>query len=178
MAEEIEEEEQKKFEEPKKSKTGLYLAIVVVQLLIAGFLIWKFVFPEYTDLKNANDQALSKYDQPSSPSAEENGEPKELGTMYKIENLTVNPSGSRGMRFAVVGFSLEVHDGEEDVAVLEKFKTVITDRYLAYFRKKSISDLAKESMTDSLKKDIKIITNEVIGREVVENVYFTQYVLQ
>ena len=178
MAEENE-EEQKKFEEPKKSKTGLYIGIIVVQLLIAGFLIWKFVFPEYTDLKNANDQALSKYEQTTAPTEEEeNGEPKEVGTMYKIENLTVNPSGSRGMRFAVVGFSLEVHNGEDDVAVLDKFKTVITDRYLAYFRKKSIQDLAKESMTDSLKKDIKMLTNEIIGREVVDNVYFTQYVLQ
>ncbi len=178
MAEEN--EEQQKAPEVKKSKTGLYLAIIVVQLLIAGFLVWKFVFPEYTELKTANDVALGKYEKPKEDAKDEkaDGEPKELGTMYKIENLTVNPSGSRGMRFAVVGFSLEVPGGEEDVAVLDKYKTVIMDRYLAYFRKRSIKDLAKESLTDSLKKDIINLTNETIGREVVDNVYFSQYVLQ
>lgn len=181
MAEEQEEqEEQETLPVPKKSKTGLYILIVVIQILVAGFLVWKFVLPEFSDLKDVKAEVLAKSGKAEQADDGENdgGEPRELGTMYKIENLTVNPLGSGGTRFAVVGFSLEVSGGDDDVKELDKYKMVITDRYLSYFRKKSIQELAKASMTDSLKKDLKMLTNEVLGRKVVNNVYFTQYVLQ
>jgi flagellar basal body-associated protein FliL len=97
--------------------------------------------------------------------------------MYKIENLTVNPKGSRGMRFAVFEFSLEV-PGEEEVAILDKYKTVLIDNYIAYFRHRSMKELANDSLLDSLKTDISNIANNVLGSKLVHNVYFTQFVLQ
>ncbi len=165
---------------PKKSKTGLYLTIIVVQLLIAGFLIWKFVFPEYEEIKTANDVALGRYEAPKEAKdagEEEDGEVKELGPLYAFENLTVNPKGSRGMRYAVVGLSAEL-DSEEDVPLLDQYKTVLVDNYIAYMRKHTMKELAEESTMDSLKVGFKMLTNELLGREVVKNVYFTQFVLQ
>lgn len=178
MAEEEKIEEQEQQEEvfdDKKKKKIIYLAVILVQLIIAGFLIWKFVWPEYEELQGI-DETLAEV-KGESVDEDEESEPKELGVMYQIENLTVNPKGTRGMRFAVFEFSLEV-PGEETVLELDKYKTVLIDNYIKYFRSRSIVELSKDSMTDSLKLDIARITNEVLGEKVVQNVYFTRFVLE
>ncbi len=178
MADDVEEKEEaveEKAPEKKSSKAVLYIVIITVQLVIAGFLVWKFVLPEYNELSELNDKVSGETEEEEPE--EEDGEPKELGVMYKIENLTVNPQGSRGMRFAVFEFSLEV-PGEEEVAQLDKYKTVLIDNYIAYFRRTTMKDLANESLLDSLKSDISNIANDVLGSELVNNVYFTRFVLE
>ena len=174
--EKIEEQaEQEVTFDSKSSKKGIYLAIVVVQILIAAFLIWKFVFPEYQQLTETeqvlNDSAQKEEEQ------SESDEPHEIGVMYKIDNLTVNPKGTRGMRFAVFEFSLELPDAG-DIQTLDKYKTVLIDNYIKYFRNCSVAELSKNTMTDTLKQNLMKITNEVVGKQVVENVYFTQFVLE
>ncbi|KAA3617615.1 MAG: hypothetical protein D8M58_01345 [Calditrichaeota bacterium] len=178
MADEVEgKEEVVEEQEPEKksSKAGLYIAIIVVQLLVAGFLIWKFVMPEYNELTELNDQVAQQEEGAENDEDEEG--PKELGLMYKIENLTVNPKGTRGMRYAVFEFSLEV-PSEEEMATLDKYKTVLIDNYIAYFRNRTMKDLANDSLLDSLKLDISDIANNVLGDELVNNVYFTRFVLE
>lgn len=178
MADEVEEKDgaaEESAPEKKSSKAGLYIGIIVVQLLIAGFLIWKFVLPEYNQVAELNDQVSGN--QETEEPEEDDSEPKELGVMYKIENLTVNPKGTRGMRYAVFEFSLEV-PGEEEVAELEKYKTVLIDNYIAYFRNRTMKDLANDALLDSLKGDISEIANDVLGSKLVNNVYFTRFVLE
>jgi len=179
MADEVEEKEEV-VEEPeqeqgkKSSKAVLYISIIAVQLLIAGFLIWKFVMPEYNELTDLNEAVSEEVDEQTD---EDDDEPKELGVMYKIENLTVNPKGTRGMRYAVFEFSLEV-PGEDEITVLEKYKTVLIDNYIAYFRNRTMADLANDELLDSLKLDLSNIANNVLGDELVNNVYFTRFVLE
>lgn len=166
--------------EKKKSKTGLYLAIIIVQLIIAGFLVWQYVLPEYNQLTEANEAALGPKDEKKSSkdkNEEEDGEPKELGIMYKFENLTVNPSGTRGMRYGVFEFSLEVHS-EEDILMLDQYKPVLIDNYISFLRKQKIKDLSNEAFVDSIKTSIIDLSNEVLGTELVSNIYFTRFMLQ
>ena len=176
MADEVEEKEEVDEEpepEEKSSKTILYTVIIVVQLLIAGFLIWKFVMPEYNELAELNEAISEEVEEEDI----EEDEPRELGLMYKIENLTVNPKGTRGMRYAVFEFSLEV-EGDDEINMLEKYKTVLIDSYIAYFRNRTMKDLANDELLDSLKLDLSDIANNVIGGEFVNNVYFTRFVLE
>ena len=178
MADEVEgTEEVVENQEPEKksSKAVLYIAVIVVQLLIAGFLVWKFVMPEYDELAELNETVSQKVDQEEDD--DEEGEPRELGVMYKIENLTVNPKGTRGMRYAVFEFSLEV-PGEDEIAMLDKYKTVLVDNYIAYFRNRTMKDLANDELLDSLKLDLSKIANNVLGSKLVNNVYFTRFVLE
>jgi flagellar basal body-associated protein FliL len=174
-AEGKEEVEESKEPEKKSSKAGLYIGIIVIQLLVAGFLIWKYVMPEYNEVTELNKAASGNADKDGEE--EEVPELTEPGVMYKIENLTVNPKGSRGMRFAVFEFSLEV-PGPDEVAMLDKYKTVLIDNYIAYFRHRSMKELSNDSLLDSLKTDISNIANNVLGSKLVHNVYFTQFVLQ
>lgn len=176
MADEVEEKEEVDEEpepEEKSSKTILYTVIIVVQLLIAGFLIWKFVMPEYNELAELNEAISEEVEEEDI----EEDEPRELGLMYKIENLTVNPKGTRGMRYAVFEFSLEV-EGDDEITMLKKYKTVLIDSYIAYFRNRTMKDLANDELLDSLKLDLSDIANNVIGGEFVNNVYFTRFVLE
>ncbi|MCB0281051.1 MAG: flagellar basal body-associated FliL family protein [Calditrichae bacterium] len=178
MAEEEKIEEQEQQEEvfdDKKKKKVLYLVVILAQLIIAGFLIWYFVWPEYEEFQGL-DESITEV-KGESVDEDEESEPKELGVMYQIENLTVNPKGTRGMRFAVFEFSLEV-PSEETKQELDKYKTVLIDNYIKYFRSRSIVELSKDSMTDSLKIDIARITDEILGEKVVQNVYFTRFVLE
>ncbi|RMH63826.1 MAG: hypothetical protein D6677_06325 [Calditrichaeota bacterium] len=180
--EEVKEQEAPQAPPPKKSKTGLYLIIIVVQLLVAGFLIWKYVFPEYEEIKTKNDVALGRYEVPEAEKGGdgekgEEGEPPQIGPLYALDNLTINPKGSRGMRFAVVGMSLEL-PSEEDVPVMDQYKLVLTDNLIAYLRNKSVRELSDASTMDSMKVDVKNLVNELLGREIVKNVYFSQFVLQ
>ncbi len=182
MADEVEEQEELDEElvfEKKPRKVLLYSAIVVVQLIVAGFLIWIFVMPEYNELSEL-DKAVSEQtdeEEIDEDEDEDEGEPKELGLMYKIENLTVNPKGTRGMRYAVFEFSLEV-PSEDEIEILGKYNTVLVDNYIAYFRKKTMKELANDELLDSLKMDLSNIANNVLGSKQVYNVYFTRFVLE
>jgi flagellar basal body-associated protein FliL len=182
MAEEEKIEEQSEEQElsfdDKKKKKGLYIGIIAAQLVVAGFLIWKFVWPEYEEVSGL-DQKITETIQEAGIAVEEedDDEPRELGVMYTFENLTVNPKGTRGMRFAVFEFSLEV-PSEDETQELDKYKTVLIDEYIKYFRKCSVVELSKDTMVDTLKVDLADITNKVLGHEVVKNVYFTRFVLE
>ena len=177
MPEEIEEQDQQIEEdvfEEKSNKKVLYISIIAVQLIIAAFVIWKFVSPEYDKL----DEANSALEELQGESYEyDSSEPRELGEMYTFDNLTVNPKGTRGMRFAVFQFSVEV-PSESEKEMITRYRNVLIDNYIAYFRNKSMKELARDSMLDTLKIDIRKISNRVLGGPIVQDVYFTQFVLE
>jgi len=150
------------------------VAIIAAQLLVAVFLVWKFVLPEYQQLNDATEVVT---EQVENVAEEEDAEPLELGVMYQVESLTVNPRGTRGMRFAIFEFSLEV-PGEDEIQILEKYKMVLVDNYISYFRNQTMNTLADDTKIDSLKLNLANIANEVVGQKIVHNVYFTRFVLE
>ncbi len=174
MAEEKEDVTQETPEEQpeKKSKKGLYAALIGAQLVIAAVLAWYFIFPEYQQLAEA--KALTEGTE--AQEAEEH-EPRELGQIYSIQNITVNPKGSGGTRFAVFELALEVME-EGDLESIQKYEMVLMDNYINYFRSRTVNELTDETFTDSMKEDLKVLANDILGRDAVSRVYFTRFVLE
>ena len=89
------EEEPSEFEDGKKKKSKIfYLAIFAVQIIVAIVLVKFFIIP----WSSATDGEVSVEEEQE---IIQEDEPKEIGTIYKLPALTVNPKGSRGRRFAV-----------------------------------------------------------------------------
>ncbi len=160
------EQNQDAFGQPKKKKTGLIIVIGIVQLVAAVLLVWFFLYPRY--LSDNQAQAEESKEEPK----------QEIGSLYKITDITVNPKNTMGRRFAVFEVTLEVHS-EEVKKELDKFKPIIKDRFIGYFRTKTVGELASHTMWDQIKSDLKGIVNQTLGRkEAVRQLYFTRYVLE
>ncbi len=153
---------------PKKKKGFLFLTIILVQIIAAIALVVFVIYPKFAGSTD-----------PGADQQKEAGvkEGNTLGTLFSISNLTVNPKGSMGRRFAVFEVALEVHDPKA-VEKLTAYKPVIVDQFLKYLRSKTIEEYSNVQEMDAIRNDLKNIANSVIQEKVVTNLYFTRYVLE
>jgi len=154
--------------EKKKKKTIILIGLVVFQLILALIVVKFFIYPWYINNSSNAD---------STAETEEMNEKRSLGMIYKISDLTVNPKGSGGRRFAVFELALSVPN-QITVETIKKYEPVIKDRYIQYFRSKSVSDLSVDSVIVQAKIDLKNIANDIIGKKDIQDIYFTRFVLQ
>lgn len=159
--------EYEKGEEKKKKLT--YIIVFVVQIILAFVLIKFVVFPWYN--KDSAEEVVEEVEET------ENKEPKEIGHIYTISNLTVNPSGSRGRRFAVFEIAVSVQT-PEFVEEMKKYDTMIKDNLIQYFRAKTVEELSVDTAIVAIKEDIMEITGDIVGTEQLNDVYFTRFILQ
>ncbi|MCD4691642.1 MAG: flagellar basal body-associated FliL family protein [Calditrichales bacterium] len=150
----------------KKKNWGLIIGVVLAQLIAVGFIVKFLVFPSEGESSESVEEE-----------AEQVEETKGIGLIYKISDLTINPKNSMGKRFAVFEVALEVEDAAA-VEELKKYNPIIVDRFIGYFRTKTVLELSSQESLVSIKKDLKEIVNDVMQEEVVNNLYFTRYVLE
>ncbi|MBX7139243.1 MAG: flagellar basal body-associated FliL family protein [Oligoflexia bacterium] len=97
-----------------------------------------------------------------------------LGALYPLESFVVNLEGGRYIRAQV---QLEFH--ERDVPQRFYSRAVpIRDALIKLLGTQSADGLLSEKGREELKTSIKDIVNEVLKKEEVKNVYFTQFVVQ
>ena len=166
--EQLEEKTEYELAEEKKKKLT-YIIVFVVQIILAFVLIKFVIFPWYN---NDGEEAYTE-----DVEEVENGEPIEIGYMYTISNLTVNPSGSRGRRFAVFEIALSVKT-PEFVEEMKKYDTVIKDNYIQYLRSKTVEELSVDTAVVAIKNDLLDITGKIVGAEQLNDIYFTRFILQ
>ncbi len=153
-------------EQTKKKKWPLIAGIIVVQVIAAVLLVVFFLFPRYQQWAEAGEI--------EEPVKEEK---KELGFIYTISDLTVNPKNSMGRRFAVFEVALEVKDNKS-IEALKKYHPILMDRCISYFRTKTVAELSAQIQMDVIKDDLKLIVNQVLGYDAVNDLYFTRFVLE
>lgn len=169
-------DENKDIVEPEKSKSKVMLIsiIVAVQIVAAILLIIFVILPQFVDDPVSGEEgSISDMVE----EAEDEGEERELGEIYEISDLTVNPKGSMGRRFAVFELALEINSAD-DVPTLQKFHPLIKDGYINHLRTKTVLEYSNEQKIEEIKRELKDLANSVLGRKVVRNVFFTRYVLQ
>ena len=166
-------DEEKKEEVPvkKKSKTMLVIIIGVVLLLISIALVIFVIFPKYQEMTGASQEDTTEVKE-----AEEMK--PAIGLIYKISNITINPKGSMGRRFAVFEVALEYHtpELEKEITTLEP---IIMDHFIKYLRTKTVLQLTQEEEMEQIRVDMKKIVNGILKKEnAVTNIFFTRYVLE
>ncbi|APF18230.1 flagellar basal body-associated FliL family protein [Caldithrix abyssi] len=160
--------EEKVQEAKNPTKWGLIIALFGVQILVAVALVYFLILPRLSPASSGEPEAQKK---------EQKVDKKKPGILVTIDNLTINPKGSFGRRYAVFEVALEVPD-EKAKAEIEKFKPKIVDAYLLYLRSKTVEDLTIKLDIDLMKQEMVEKVNMILGQPLVQNLYFTRFVLE
>lgn len=167
-------------EAPKagKSRTLIIVAAIVLVLLGVGAPVAYFTLAK-KNVENeslAADAAKGEGDQPAvSLNEDELDEGEEpLGAFYPLESFIVNLQGGRYLRCQI---QLEFTEREVPKRFLSRL-IVVRDAVIAALARKNESDLSNENGKNALKGELKDIVNEVLKRQEVKQIYFTQFVIQ
>ena len=96
---------------------------------------------------------------------------------YEIKSIIVNPAQTDGERYLLVSLGLKL-SSKDDVASIKKQEPVIRDRAIALLSKQTVGELNNTAKRNALKKRLGIMINNTIGKQLVRNLFFTEYVMQ
>jgi len=166
--EEIQEGEEEQ-ESPKKKKWIFLSGVILVPLVAAALLVIFVLFPKY--------QVWSQTQPKEVEEKKEEKKKEEIGVIYKITDLTVNPKSSMGRHVAVFEIALEVsNQGEADN--LKRYHPIIMDQFIGYFRTKTNLELSTETFLPIMKRDLIKIANDILQEDSVYELYFTRYIVE
>jgi flagellar FliL protein len=181
-----EEQEEKKEGEaapaPKKGRKGLFIILGVVILLVAvgvptALFLLKKPAPKVDevspDAAADHDEAHGKLE--GHDDVEEFGEDEEaLGAIVPFDTFVVNLSGGKFIRL-----QLQVEFATLDVPRKFYGRLVpMRDSIIRILTEKTPEDLETSKGKDALKLQIRSMMNEMLRREDVRRIYFTQFVIQ
>lgn len=156
-----EESEQPQQEKPGKGKKKLFIIIVGVVLVIAvsGFLTYSILMKG----KGGNE-------------GEKKGEAlKEKAVLVAVDPFVLNLA-EQG-RFLKVTMQLELSDAAFQQTIIDKIPQ-IKDAIIILISSKSSEAIASPEGKLQLKDEILLRANQVIGKDVIRNLYFTEFVMQ
>jgi flagellar FliL protein len=184
MAEEKKEEGEEKTEAapPAKSKKKLFIIIGGVVLLLVGIGVPLLFMSKKTE-QPANQEleqgaALHGENDPKPEGADDEEELAEgeepLGAIYPLETFVVNLQGGKFIRLQV-----QVEFAERAVSSRFYVRIVpIRDRIISMLSSKTQEALEGAKEKEGLKTEIKDLINEVLKKEEVKKVYFSQFIIQ
>ncbi len=167
---------------PTKSKKKLFIIIGAVVFLIAAI----GAPVAYMSLRPKNDQTQELAGDAASEDSEtgslegsadedqlQEGE-KALGAIFPLESFVVNLQGGRYIRCQV---QLEFEERDVPQRFYQRL-VPIRDSMIRLLAGKTAEDMVSEKGKDGLKVQVKDTVNEILKKEEVKNVYFTQFVVQ
>jgi flagellar FliL protein len=174
-------------EEAKEKKSGSLVLIIVIVVLILVILIGAVVTilmmggdeeeavastppPKERSIKN-NAQRLT------SGSSRTAGSFSEIGPMFPLDTFTVNLLSENGRRYLKVQMNLEL-SGEELGIELDTRKAVIRDIIIRLLSSKSLEEISTSKGKEKLKDQIVDQLNMRLSDGKINNVYFTEFVVQ
>lgn len=155
---------------------GGFVALLLIAAGVPTVIMLMRKAPATTEVERAEAGAETAALAPESGAeGEEIGDDEErLGAIAPLETFVVNLAGGRFLRVQV---QLEF----VDVDIPSRFVSravPIRDGIIALLTKRSAADLDSSKGREDLKTDIKSVVNELIRKEDVKQVYFTQFVIQ
>ncbi|MDA8086548.1 MAG: flagellar basal body-associated FliL family protein [Nitrospiraceae bacterium] len=101
--------------------------------------------------------------------------PAEKSVLVPMEPFILNLSDPG--RFLKLTMQLEVED-QADAPLIDGLKAQIRDAVITLISSKSVDDLSTAEGKMQLKDDLVLRVNQVAGKPVVKNVYFTEFIMQ
>ncbi|MGI5880147.1 MAG: flagellar basal body-associated FliL family protein [Syntrophomonadaceae bacterium] len=100
------------------------------------------------------------------------------GNLLSVGEFTTNINDVAGTRFLKVEVFVEVSEENKKVAAeIEAYMPIIKDSVLTILSSKTAADLDTNNR-EKIKLEIKNDLNRKIGSEVIQNVYFTSFIMQ
>jgi flagellar FliL protein len=174
---------------PKEKKSGSLVLIIVIVVLILVILIGAVVAilmmggddEEAVQSKTpvAQERSINKNPEErlTSGSGRTSGSFSEIGPMFPLDNFTVNLLSESGRRYLKVQMNLEL-SGEELGVELDTRKAVIRDIIIRLLSSKSLEEISTSKGKEKLKDQIVDQLNMRLRDGHINNVYFTEFVVQ
>lgn len=167
-------------EEPKKSGGGLKtgLIIVVVQAVVAYFLATMVIVPML--VKNASASETHKSTSDTTAAAEQvevDSNFVNIGPIFNVEDIIVNPANSEGERYVVLNMALELTN-EEAQAEVEKRVPLIRDVAIQLLSSVPVDSMDGAQNKLKLKERFTQEVKKVLPPGTLKRVYFTSFIIQ
>ncbi len=154
----------------KKSKGGGLLAkvligltVVTLQLLLSVVVVKKLVEPPPPR-------------PPAQQEEQQEGDAGEIGDVYLVEDVIVNPLDSRGRKFVNTSVAF-VYKGKVG-AELEKRDVQLRDMLIQTLSSRTVEQLSRPAQRDTLREEILEKTNALLKSGKIFAVYFANFVMQ
>jgi flagellar FliL protein len=107
----------------------------------------------------------------------EKGKPASNGATYEFENVVVNLAGTMGTRYLKTGFLVTGTD-KSLRAAFENNKPKMVDVTINVLSSLSLADLEEAGAKNLIREKLIGAYNQALGKKVVEQVYFSDFVVQ
>ena len=146
---------------PPKSKLKLIvLASTVLLLGVGGFFGWKW----YAGRKVASETTQK---------------PEEMTIVYPLKSFIVNLADKKGVGKRYLKLTLEVEvAGEEQRALVNHKIPQLRDTILLMLSSRTIAEITSMEAKLELKQVLLARMNSAIGKNVIQRLYFTEFVVQ
>lgn len=166
---------------PKKGNGMLIAIILVVVLLVGGGAAFFLMSSKKKEAKTESLDPEAAQITDGSNTAEGSGEQDELeegeeglGAIFPLDPFVVNLDGGGFVRTQI-----QLEFNERDIPKRLYGRIVpIRDAIIVLLTKKKQDDVLSVLGKDELRKEIKDVINEILKKEDVKRIYFTQFVVQ
>lgn len=138
---------------------------IVIVLSIIGFVMVKFVNPEQINLGSVTGEE-----------GKQEKQAEEIGPTYELGDFTVNFAEEQNYQFLKASIVFEISHNKLNEE-LNKRNPQIRDLIISILRAKNPEDI-KTPSNENIKSEIKTKVNDRLNTGEVENVWFTQLVIQ
>ena len=160
-------------EKDRKITKIILIAIIAVAVLFSGavgggfYMMWNklaeldaLVRPEEEEVEDETDDGLST-----------------IGALFPLDTFIVNLADEKRKRYLRVTMQIELKDGEP-VEILEKRLVQVRDIILTILPTKRFQEIRSVDGKTLLRQEIMTRLNDLIKKEVINNIYFTEFVVQ
>ncbi|MCH8473742.1 MAG: flagellar basal body-associated FliL family protein [Opitutales bacterium] len=156
--------------EPKQGKPWLVLALMLLIVPVVTLAITEFVVIP----RLQSSMASENENRNSSPSREEG---TEAISSYRFEDVVANLAGTMGTRFVNVSF--EVRGRNPDMRQkIQANQPVVKDAIITALSSESIQSLEIPGGRNRLRASLIQAINESLSMDLVEELYFTEFIIQ
>jgi flagellar FliL protein len=99
------------------------------------------------------------------------------GVLYRIDNVIVNPAGSRGSRFLMTSVAFELPDAEAEERLRAR-EVEVRDVVIATLESQTLEMLSRPGARDTLKLRLRDAVAPILGEAREVRVYLPQFVMQ
>jgi flagellar protein FliL len=151
-----------------KKNIVIVTGIVLIVLAIIGggfFMMW---------------QKLSSLDKPKGGETAQSPEKSEhggIGPIFTLDPFIVNLSDQGGKRYLRVTMGLELGDPKSAEELTRRLPQ-IRDSILMILPSRKVDELQTMEGKNSIRTEIISKLNELLGKEIVKKIYFTEFVIQ
>lgn len=109
--------------------------------------------------------------------SEKKGEGKDTAFSYDFENIVVNLSGAMGSRYLKASFTA-FGSNPELKTILTENKKQLLDVTLGVLSSKTLADLETAGAKNLVRHDLIESLNQALNSSIIEQIYFTDFVVQ